>query len=75
MASTPIRHVRDPRDRQSVSPFQLAVWQCWPDVARYLVVDVRGVDPRQLNSFACSAQHWIGTVPRPRTQQLLLLAD
>ena len=64
----------DPRDRQSVSPFQLAVWQCWPDVARYLV-DARGVDPRQLNSFACGAQHWIGTVPRPRAQKLILLAD
>ena len=60
----------DPRDRQSVSPFQLAVWQCWPDVARYLV-DARGVDPRQLNSFACGAQHWIGTVPRPRAQERL----
>jgi len=27
----------DPRDRQSVSPFQLAAWQCHLDVMRYLV--------------------------------------
>eukprot|EP00966_Prymnesium_polylepis_P048844 1130458-Prymnesium_polylepis.1 len=32
----------DPRDKQSVSPFQLAVWQNWLDVARFLV-DEAGV--------------------------------
>jgi len=68
----------DPRDKQSVSPFQLAVWQNYADVARYLV-EVAGVDARQLNSFACGAQHWLGTVPRERAgaggAELLPLAE
>ena len=55
----------DPRDRQSVSPFQLAVWQCWLEVARYLV-DRGGVDATQVNVFSCGAQHWLGTIPADR---------
>ena len=55
----------DPRDKQSVSPFQLAVWQCWLDVCRFLVEEAR-VDVTQVNSFACGAQHWLGTVPPQR---------
>ena len=56
----------DARDSQSVSPFQLAVWQNRLDVARYLV-EQRGVDATQLNVFACGAQHWLGTCPRERS--------
>ena len=55
----------DPRDRQSVSPFQLAVWQNEFAVAKYLVEEA-GVDVTQLNSFDCGAQHWLGTAPRER---------
>ena len=68
----------DPRDKQSVSPFQLAVWQNQGDVARYLV-ESAGVDVTQLNSFACGAQHWLGTTPRERAgedgEELIPLAQ
>ena len=50
----------DARDSQSVSPFQLACWQNQLAVARYLVEEV-GVDVKQTNTFACGAQHWLGT--------------
>ena len=63
----------DPRDKQSVSPFQLAVWQCWLEVSRYLV-ESAGVDVTQVNVYACGAQHWLGTVPRDRTADLLPMA-
>ena len=53
----------DPRDKQSVSPLQLACWQNRFTVARYLV-ETAGVDVTQLNNFECGVQHWIGTVPR-----------
>jgi ankyrin repeat protein len=55
----------DSRDSQEVSPFQLAVWQNWLEVAQYLV-ERHGVDPKQLNVFACGAQHWLGTTPCER---------
>ena len=55
----------DSRDSQEVSPFQLAVWQNQLEVARYLV-ERCGVDPKQLNVFACGAQHWLGTTPSER---------
>ena len=55
----------DSRDSQEVSPFQLAVWQNQLEVARYLV-ERHGVDPKQLNVFACGAQHWLGTTPSER---------
>jgi hypothetical protein len=55
----------DARARHSVSPFQLAVWQNQLDVATYLVEE-RGVDPMQVNCFACGAQHWLGTAPKER---------
>ena len=68
----------DPRDRQSVSPFQLAVWQNQSGVARYLV-DEANVDVTQLNNFECGAQHWLGTAPRERSgalgEELLPLAS
>ena len=63
----------DPRDKQSVSPFQLAVWQCWLEVARYLVENA-GVDVTQVNVYACGAQHWLGTVPSERAADLLPMA-
>ena len=55
----------DSRDSQEVSPFQLAVWQNQLEVARYLV-ERCGVDPTQLNVFACGAQHLLGTTPSER---------
>lgn len=63
----------DPRDKQSVSPFQLAVWQCWLEVARYLV-ECADVDVAQLNIFNCGAQHWLGTVPRERAADIMPMA-
>ena len=41
------------------------MWQNRLEVARYLV-ERRGVDPKQLNVFACGAQHWLGTTPSER---------
>ena len=67
----------EPRARNGVTPLQLAVWQNWLDVARYLV-EVHAADPRQVNDFACGAAHWIGTAPPTRAGdggvQLLPLA-
>jgi hypothetical protein len=51
----------DARAKHSVSPFQLAVWQCHLDVAKWLVRE--GVDPAQVNEFECGAVHWIGLCP------------
>ena len=59
----------DPNDHQLVTPFQLAVWQNQAEVAAYLV-ESRGVDPLQRNTFGCAAQHWIGTCPPERTGPL-----
>lgn len=55
----------DARDRQSVSPLQLAVWQNHLEVARYLVEE-HGVDVKQVNTFDCGLQHWLGTCPPER---------
>lgn len=52
----------EPRARHGVTPFQLAVWQNRLHVVRYLV-EHHSADPRQVNNFACGAQHWIGTAP------------
>ena len=63
-----IEHARvdpDARDRQSVSPLQLACWQNQFAVVRYLVLHA-GVDAAQVNNYDCGLQHWIGTAPRER---------
>lgn len=52
----------DARAKHSVSPFQLAVWQCHLDIADWLVH--QGVKASQTNEFDCGAVHWIGLCPR-----------
>ena len=52
----------DARAKHSVSPFQLAVWQCHLDIADWLVQ--QGVNASQTNEFDCGAVHWIGLCPR-----------
>lgn len=51
----------DARAKHLVSPFQLAVWQCHLEIAKWLVQE--GVDPAQTNEFDCGAVHWIGLCP------------
>ena len=52
----------DARAKHGVSPFQLAVWQNRLQICQWLVQDC-GVDPAQVNDFACGAVHWIGLCP------------
>ena len=54
----------DPRDKQSVSPFQLAVWQNYADVARYLV-EVAGVDARAVLFAILKGRSSAPTLRRP----------
>lgn len=47
----------NPRAKQSVTPFQMAVWRNHLHVCQYLVNHC-GVDPTQVNDFGCNAAHW-----------------
>jgi ankyrin repeat protein len=51
--------------KQNVTPFQMAVWRNHLEVAQYLV-QRHGVDPNQVNNFACNAAHWACICPVER---------
>jgi ankyrin repeat protein len=55
--NTPAKH--------GVTPFQLAVWQNQLAIVKWLVEE-QGVDPTQVNDFACGAVHWLGICPTNR---------
>jgi hypothetical protein len=53
--------------KHGVSPYQLAVWQNHLQMVQYLTSSpFVKADPHQVNEFACSAVHWLGTATRAR---------
>jgi ankyrin repeat protein len=55
----------NPPAKHGVTPFQLAIWQNQLAIVKWLVEE-QGVDPTQVNDFACGAVHWLGICPSNR---------
>uniref|UniRef100_A0A7S3PYF9 J domain-containing protein n=1 Tax=Chaetoceros debilis TaxID=122233 RepID=A0A7S3PYF9_9STRA len=62
------------RAKHGVTPFQLAIWQNQLHICTYLATEC-GIIPRQeMNDFGCGIIHWLGIVPRSRSDNIISLA-